>query len=115
MLEGGKKDTVESFLASLENMDTESMFDIIHQHIQSLVARQESFGRRDPRTTRPNAVRITVTSVYGQSWDFMYIPKFLDGSNLYVFNGKDWIPDRVTKAVHPISQVSLSTRKTHQP
>ena len=100
MLEGSKKDTVESFLASLENMDTESMFDIIHQHIESLTATSISYGERDKRTHRPNAVLITVTSVYGHDYKYLYFPKYYKKHNLYIHNGKEWVGDRITPVQH---------------
>lgn len=100
MLEGGQKDAMQSFLDAREKMETETMFDIVHQHIEKLVARQVSFGKRDPRTTRPNAVEIIVTSVYGEDYKYMYIPKYYQGHNLYIWEGKKWVADRITKAVH---------------
>ena len=97
ILEGDRKDTFESFLAALENMDLESKYEVVHRHIESLVATQESFGNRDPRTTRPNAVRINVTSIHGQTFEYMYVPKYYKGSNLYIWSGRDWVPDMVAK------------------
>lgn len=96
MLEDHREDDFETFLTAYENMELESKYEIIHKHIESLVATQESFGRRDPRTTRPNAVRIKVKAITGETWTFMYVPKFYEGSNLYIQSGKKWIPDYVT-------------------
>ena len=114
MLEGHEENTYESFLSSLAKLDSDGMYDIIHKHIKSVVGTQESFGKRDPRTHLPNGVRIVVTSVYGKDYTFMYIPKYYQGHNLYVWNGRKWSPDRVTKAVHQFV-ASPGSQKTHQP
>lgn len=114
MLEGHEENTYESFLASMAKLDSDTVFDIIHKHIKSVVAVQESFGDRDPRTHLPNGVRITVTSVYGEDYVFMYVPKYYKGHNLYVWDGHRWVGDYVTKVVHQFS-ASPSTQKNHQP
>lgn len=70
-------------------------YDIVHKHIISLVARQVSYGKRDPRTSRPNAVEITINTPYGEPWKYMYFPKGYEGHNLYERGLKKWIPDNV--------------------
>lgn len=95
MLEDREKDSIEAWLEAIAKMDQEDMFQVIHQHCEKLVARQVSFGKRDPRTKRDNAVEIVVTSIAGGEYKFMYIPKYYQGHNLYIWNGK-WVPDRVT-------------------
>ena len=102
MLEDGRKDTFESFMAALEKMDTETKFEVVRKHIEKIVPKQVSFGKRDPRTHLPNAVEITVTSVYGQEYRYMYIPKVYKGHNLYIWNGKEWVADMITLATHPL-------------
>lgn len=97
MLEDHLENTEEAVIAALEKMDTEDKFQVIHRHIQSVVGKPLSYGVRDKRTHRPNAVEITVTSVYGQDYRYMYFPKYYKGSNLYVWNGREWKPDWVTK------------------
>jgi hypothetical protein len=68
-------------------------YDIVHKHILSLVARQVSYGRRDPRSRRPNGVEITINTPYGEPWKYMYFPKGYDGHNLYKIGRDRLIPD----------------------
>ena len=79
--------------ALMEYDDDEDKYAIIHKHIVSLTAVQQSYGERDKRTTRPNAVLITINTAIGDPWKFLYFPKFYKGSNLYVWNGKTWRKD----------------------
>lgn len=95
LLNSAKKDTLKSFEAALDTMDTEDKYKVIHQHIESLTFRPESFGKRDPRTKWDNGVRITITTLQNKEHTFMYVPCKYEGSNLYVFNGKDWVKDRL--------------------
>lgn len=97
MLESSLENTEEAVLAAIEKMDTEDKFQVIHRHIEKVVGVPVSYGVRDKRTHRPNAVEITVTSVYGQDYKYLYFPKYYKGSNLYIFNGKTWVADYVTK------------------
>lgn len=96
MLNKAGKSYEEAFVEAIEELDLANKFDVVHRHIKSLVAKQVSFGHRDPRTTRPNGVEIIITSKIGKVWKFMYVPKLLDGHNLYVWNGKKWVGDYVT-------------------
>lgn len=98
IIDGTKKDTVERFEAALEKMEGETMFDVIHKHIKKVVATRESFGKRDPRTTKPNALRIVIDDVYGNTHQFMYIPKKYQGSNLYVLADGEWY--RLDQAIY---------------
>ena len=93
LLEGGNPDSVEAFLAALDTMDSESKFDIIHKHIKSLTAEPISFGVRDPRTHKPNGVKIIVTTILDTTEEFVYVPKLYQGFNLYVRNRNRWVPD----------------------
>ena len=89
-------DYVEALVdASLMEYTDEEKFEIVHKHIVSLTAEQQSYGERDKRTTRPNAVLITINTAIGSPWKFMYFPKFYKGSNLYVWNGRNWRPDAI--------------------
>lgn len=96
MLEDGQKDTMQTFLDAIEKMDTETVFDVVHKHIEKLVAKPVSYGKRDKRTHKPNAVEISVFSVYGQEYRYMYFPKYYEKYNLYVWDGRRWVPDRVS-------------------
>ena len=100
LLEGDKRDTTENFLSSLETIESEEIFDIIHKHISKLTAIPISYGKRDPRSKKNNALKIEVTSNYGTVYKFMYFPRYYKGHNLYVFNGKEWVGDRVTPISH---------------
>ena len=93
LLENDGPDSVDAFIAALNTMDTEDKYDIVHSHITRLTAKQLSFGKRDPRTHRPNAVEIVIESTRGVQYEFLYFPKFYNGFNLYVKKGKKWIPD----------------------
>ena len=87
-------DDVEVFMAALDTMDAEDAYDIVHKHIVSLTAEPQSFGKRDPRTHRPNGVLITITSVTGYQAKYMYVPN--GKVNLYVWNGTRWVGNYVT-------------------
>lgn len=87
-------DDVEVFMAALDTMDAEDAYDIVHKHIVSLTAEPQSFGKRDPRTHRPNGVLITITSVTGYQAKYMYVPN--GKVNLYVWNGTRWVGNHVT-------------------
>ena len=93
LLEGGNPDTVEAFTSALETMDAESKFDIIHKHIKSLTAEPISFGVRDPRTHKPNGVKIIITTILDTTYEYIYVPKLYQGFNLYVRNRNRWVPD----------------------
>ena len=93
LLEGGNPDTVEAFTSALETMDAESKFDIIHKHIKSLTAEPISFGVRDPRTHKPNGVKIIITTILDTIYEYIYVPKLYQGFNLYVRNRNRWVPD----------------------
>lgn len=99
LLETDEKDTFEAFENALDTIALEDKYEIIHQHIESLVASRVSFGKRDPRSKKDNAVKIKITSIEGKEYLYMYIPRYLNGSNLYLYNGQSWIPDRLTKVL----------------
>ena len=93
LLEEGNPDSVEAFVAALDTMDNEDKFDIIHKHITRLVPTQVSFGKRDPRTHRPNAVHIVIETTKGSTYNYLYFPKCYNGFNLYQKVGRRWVPD----------------------
>lgn len=104
LLETDETDTVENFMKAAESMDAVDKYDIIHRHISGLTARQVSYGRRDPRTSRPNAVLIEITSVSGNTSKHMYFPKGYQGHNLYTWvldenDNEGWCPDSLSGAV----------------
>lgn len=93
LLNNGNPDSVEAFISALDTLDTESKYDIIHKHIIKLTAEPVSFGKRDPRTHKPNGVNIVIETARGTSCTFMYFPKFYNGFNLYVKKGNKYLPD----------------------
>ena len=93
LLETGEKDTLSVFEKSLEKMELEDKYEVVHRHIESLVGERVSFGVRDRRSKGPNAVRIKITSVQGQEYLYMYVPRLYEGTNLYVYNGREWVRD----------------------
>ena len=97
MLQDHSEDAVSVVMDAVKVMDSESKYSVIHRHIEKVVGIPISYGARDKRTHRPNAVEITVSSVYGQDYKFLYFPKFYQHHNLYVWNGREWRPDYVTK------------------
>ena len=80
--------------SSMVYTETEK-YDIVHKHILSLTAVPQSFGKRDPRTTKPNGVLITIHPLHGEDWTFMYVPKFYQKHNLFMLNRDEWVPDMV--------------------
>ena len=101
-----KVDTMEAFEAALDNLDASDKFEVIHKHIIKLTATQESFGKRDPRTTRPNGVRIVIDTAKGTSYTFMYVPKFYDGNNLFQLVRGKWHRDHIE-----ITDKAINTKK----
>lgn len=102
LLKKGKGDTVENFMKTANTMKDVDKYEIIHKHIESLVARQESYGIRDKRTHRDNAVHITITSVYGTTSEHLYFPKYYKGCNLYTWvlndeGSEGWCPDTLNR------------------
>jgi hypothetical protein len=102
LLKKGKGDTVENFMNAAKSMKETDKYDIIHKHIESLVAVPESYGKRDPRTHRPNAVKIVITSVYGTTSEHLYFPKGYQGHNLYTWvlyddESEGWCPDTLNR------------------
>ena len=104
LLENDNPDSVEAFIAALDTMDNEDKSDVVHRHISKLTAKQVSYGKRDPRTHKPNAVEIVVETTRGVSYSYLYFPKFYNGFNLYVRKGKKWIPDMVEITDKKVSQ-----------
>lgn len=100
LLETDEKDTLESFTKAAELMDSEDKYYVVHKHIEKLVAYREEFGKQDKRAKKPNAVHIIITSVDGATAEYMYIPKAIKGSNLYVLADGEWCPDRLDKAIY---------------
>ena len=104
LLKKGSGDTVENFMKAAGSMSAVDKYDIVHKHISTLTAKQVSYGRRDPRTSRPNAVLIEIKSVYGNTSKHLYFPKFYQGHNLYTWvlnddNSEGWCPDTLSGAV----------------
>ncbi len=70
-------------------------YDIIHKHIDKVIPERMSFGKRDPRTKRDNGVLFTIYMVNGNILKYLFISKFYQGHNLYIWNGKEWVADMV--------------------
>jgi DNA invertase Pin-like site-specific DNA recombinase len=100
LIEDGSGDTVESFMKAAKTMSSEDRYDVVHKHIEKLVAYREEFGKQDKRAKKPNAVHIIITSVDGETAEYMYIPKAIKGSNLYVLADGEWCPDRLDQAIY---------------
>ena len=95
LLETSSVDTYESFLSSFDVIEAEDKYDLVHKWIESLVAVRESFGKKNKKSKKPNGVHITIKSIYGQVFQYMYIPQDKKGSNLFVWNGAEWVADRL--------------------
>ena len=96
LLEGIDKD--EDYInaladAAVIDYTDEEKFDIIHKHIISLIPEPMSYGKRDPRTHKPNAVHITITTALGNVSEYLYFPKFYEKHKLYVLSRGRWMPD----------------------
>ena len=100
LIEDGSGDTVESFMKAAKTMSSEDRYDVVHKHIEKLIAYREEFGKQDKRAKKPNAVHIIITSVDGETAEYMYIPKAIKGSNLYVLADGEWCPDRLDQAIY---------------
>lgn len=77
-----------------EKSDKEK-YDIIHKHIDKVIPERMSFGKRDPRTKKDNGILFTIYMVNGNTLKYLFIPKFYQGHNLYIWNGKEWVADMV--------------------
>lgn len=97
-------DSVENFVRASKAMTGEDKYEIVHKHIESLVAKPESYGIRDKRCTRPNAVRIIITSVYGTTSEYLYFPKYYQGHNLYLVDEGKVVPDTLEGAVYAMPE-----------
>lgn len=99
MLDNARTDMESGVEAGLDIIDTiasqQEKYDVIHQHIKSLVPKPVSYGVRDPRSKKPNGVEITITAVTGQRFKYLYIPRLYKGRNLYVWNGRRWVADSI--------------------
>ena len=99
LVESTEKDMGVGFDVLSANMprfdDEKSKFEIIHKHILKLTGERMSYGHRDPRTSRPNAIKITVTAKRGTVMEYLYFPKYYEGHNLYIWSRGRWMPDMV--------------------
>lgn len=100
ILEKGSGDTLENFINSAKTMRSEDKFDLVHRHIEKLVAYREDFGKKDRRSSKPRAVHIVITTLYGVNVEYMYIPH-TKGCNLYILIDGEWVEDSLErKAVY---------------
>lgn len=104
LLSSNDTNTVENFMRAAAAMTEEDKYTIIHKHIESLVAVQESYGKRDPRTSRPNAVHITIKAIEGSTVEYLYFPKYYEGRNLYILIDGKWVPDTLEHAVYAMPE-----------
>ena len=100
LLDGDEIDSVENFMKTYEAMSSEDKYEIIHKHIESLVAVPESYGKRDPRSKRENAVHITIKAIEGSTVEYLYFPMLYQGKQLYVLIDGEWVPDSLDGAVY---------------
>ena len=100
LLETDENDTIESFIKAAKLMGSENKFYIVHKHIEKLVAYREDFGKKDRRSSKPRAVHIVITTLYGVNVEYMYIPH-TKGCNLYILIDGEWVEDSLErKAVY---------------
>lgn len=104
LLSSNDTNTVENFMRAAAAMTEEDKYTIIHKHIESLVAVQESYGKRDKRTSRPNAVHITIKAIEGSTVEYLYFPKYYEGRNLYILIDGKWVPDTLEHAVYAMPE-----------
>lgn len=100
LFEKGPGDSVENFMKTYEAMSSEDKYEIIHKHIESLVAVPESYGKRDPRSKRENAVHITIKAIEGSTVEYLYFPMLYQGKQLYILIDGEWVPDTLDGAVY---------------
>lgn len=72
-------------------------YNLIHQHILRVEPSRMQFGKKDPRVTRDNAVKFRIYAVNGIIKEYIFIPKFYQGFNLYWYDEeKDiWMKERM--------------------
>lgn len=104
LLSSNDTNTVENFMRAAAAMTEEDKYTIIHKHIESLVAVQESYGKRDKRTHRDNAVHITIKAIEGSTVEYLYFPKYYEGRNLYILIDGKWVPDTLEGAVYAMPE-----------
>lgn len=61
-------------------------YNLIHQHILRVTPERMQFGKKDRRVTRDNAVKFTIHTVGGAVKEYIFIPKFYQGYNLYWYD-----------------------------
>lgn len=81
------------YFNTLDTMDKsvrsdEDNYKIIHQHIIRIEPESLSYGIRDPRTHRPNAVLFTIYTVSGKVYKYMFFPKKYQGHNLMIWDAE---------------------------
>ena len=97
LIENHNKSIEEGFDSALDELDLSDLYVVVHMHIKSLTAKPISYGHRDPRTKKENAVEIVITTMTGNKHKFLYFPRYYEKHNLYVWNGKRWVGDRFGK------------------
>lgn len=76
----------------------EDNYRIIHQHIMKIEPESLSYGIRDRRCHKPNAVLFTIFTVSGTVYKYMFFPKKYQGHNLHIWDEETgiWKIDDVT-------------------
>lgn len=83
-------------LLEIDENKMEYRYNIIHKYIVKAVCEREWFGnKRDKRVKKPNGVRINITTINNNTWTFMYIPNSYDGCKLYIWNGTEFVKDKL--------------------
>lgn len=79
------------YFDALDTMDKsvrseEDNYNIIHKHIIKILPESLSYGVRDKRCHKPNAVLFTIYTVSGCEYKYMFFPKKYQGHNLMIWD-----------------------------
>lgn len=85
-----KKDEVESFISSMDTLNSLDKYDVIHQQLKEVTF--ERYKMEFEGKIFDNATLITITTITGGVWKFCYL-RYAKKIPVYVWNGSEWMPD----------------------
>lgn len=88
-------DTLDAMEAGVRS--DEDRYNIIHKHITKIEPESLSWGKRDRRVHKPNALLFTIHTVSGRDYRYIFFPKKYEGHNLMIWDneGEIWRIDDV--------------------
>lgn len=85
-----KKDEVESFISSMDTLNSLDKYDVIHQQLKEVTF--ERYKMEFEGKIFDNATLITITTITGGVWKFCYL-RYAKKIPVYIWNGSEWLPD----------------------